>query len=79
MNIAEALLPEFDHEMTNTRKMLERVPNDKLEWGPHAKSMTLGGLTTHIANLPTWRGTPRAWGTQCRSSQTGRRGGSPRS
>jgi uncharacterized damage-inducible protein DinB len=56
MTISEALLPEFDHEMANTRKTLERVPDDKLGWRPHQKSMTMGGLATHIANLLTWTG-----------------------
>ena len=52
MPIVDALLPEFDHEMTVTRKLLERVPDDKLEWKPHPKSMTLGQLASHIAMLP---------------------------
>ena len=51
---ADALLPEFDHEMTVTRKLLERVPDDKFEWKPHAKSMTLGALAQHVATLPMW-------------------------
>jgi uncharacterized damage-inducible protein DinB len=54
MALSQALLPEFDHEMANTRKTLERVPEDKFEWRPHEKSMTLGGLTTHLSNLPSW-------------------------
>lgn len=54
MRLSEALLPEFDQEMANTRKTLERVPEDKLDWRPHEKSMTLGGLATHVANLPSW-------------------------
>jgi uncharacterized damage-inducible protein DinB len=54
MAIAEALLPEFDQEMANTRKSLERIPGEKFDWKPHEKSMTLGGLATHIANLPSW-------------------------
>jgi uncharacterized damage-inducible protein DinB len=54
MGLSEMLLPEFDHEMANTRKTIERVPEDKLDWRPHEKSMTLGGLTTHVANLPSW-------------------------
>jgi hypothetical protein len=41
-NISQAFLPEFDHEMANTRKSLERVPEDKLSFEPHTKSMTLG-------------------------------------
>jgi hypothetical protein len=44
MPMSQALLPEFDHEMANTRKALERVPEDKFGWKPHEKSMTLGRL-----------------------------------
>ena len=54
MGLNEALLPEFDHEMANTRKTLERVPEDKLAWKPHDKSGTMGWLATHLANLPMW-------------------------
>ena len=54
MALSQALLPEFDHEMANTRKTLERVPMDKFAWKPHEKSTTMGGLATHLANLPTW-------------------------
>src|SRR5689334_8417367 len=53
-NIAQSLLPEFDHEMANTRKSLERVPDNKLNFKPHAKSMTLGSLTTHLATINGW-------------------------
>jgi uncharacterized damage-inducible protein DinB len=48
------ILPEFEHEMSNTRKTLERVPDDKFSWKPHEKSMSLGGLATHLANIPSW-------------------------
>jgi uncharacterized damage-inducible protein DinB len=54
MSIAQALLPEFEQEMAATRKVLERVPDDKLEWSPHEKSMTLGRLAAHLAELPMW-------------------------
>jgi len=54
MAISQALLPEFEQEMANTRKTLERVPEDKFGWKPHEKSMTLGGLASHLANLPSW-------------------------
>jgi uncharacterized damage-inducible protein DinB len=54
MAIKEMLLAEYDHEMGTTRKLLERVPGDKLTWKPHEKSMTLGGLATHLGNLPNW-------------------------
>jgi uncharacterized damage-inducible protein DinB len=48
---------EFDHEMATTRKLLERLPEDKLAWKPHEKSMSLGGLATHLGNIPQWAGT----------------------
>lgn len=54
MSIVEALLPEYDHEMATTRKLLERVPEEKLDWKPHQKSFSLGGLATHVANLASW-------------------------
>jgi uncharacterized damage-inducible protein DinB len=54
MPINQALLPEFDHEMANTRRALERVPEDKSGWKPHEKSMTLGRLATHVAELSSW-------------------------
>jgi len=52
--ISEALLPEFDHEMANTRKTLERCPAEKFAFQPHAKSFTMGSLATHIANMAGW-------------------------
>jgi uncharacterized damage-inducible protein DinB len=54
MSISETILPEFDHEMANTRKTLERVADDKFDWKPHEKSMTLGALSSHVANIPGW-------------------------
>lgn len=54
MGLSNALLPEFDNEMANTRKTLERVPDDKFDWKPHEKSMAMGGLAGHLANLPSW-------------------------
>jgi uncharacterized damage-inducible protein DinB len=54
MSIAQALLPEFDHEMANTRKTLERVPDAKLDWRPHEKSFDMRGMLTHMANMPKW-------------------------
>src|ERR1044072_9234315 len=52
MGIGQSMLPEFDQEMANTRKTLERVPDDKFGWKPHEKSMALGALAAHLANLP---------------------------
>ena len=54
MASSEALLPEFDQEMTNTRRTLERVPEDKFIWKPHEKSGTMGWLAGHLANIPEW-------------------------
>lgn len=54
MSISKSILPEFDHEMANTRKSLERVPDGKFDWKPHEKSMTLGALSSHVANIPGW-------------------------
>jgi len=56
MAIKEALLAEYDHEVATTRKLLERLPEAQLGWKPHDKSMTLGGLATHLGNLPNWAG-----------------------
>ena len=54
MAMVEALLPEFDHEMGTTRKLLERVPDDKFDWRPHPKSFSLGQLAQHVATIPMW-------------------------
>src|SRR5579875_1687574 len=52
--LIEILLPEFEEEMANTRKLLDRVPEDHFDYKPHPKSMSLGRLATHIAQLPSW-------------------------
>ena len=54
MSLAQSLLPEFIHELGNTRKTLARVPFDKGAFQPHPKSMTLLALAGHIANVPSW-------------------------
>jgi uncharacterized damage-inducible protein DinB len=54
MTYAETILPEFDQEMAKTRKVLERLPDDKLDWQPHPKSHTIGWNASHIADLPNW-------------------------
>jgi uncharacterized damage-inducible protein DinB len=56
MAIKDALLPEFDHEMKTTRRVLERVPLSESQWKPHAKSMSLGELSAHIVDIPGWVG-----------------------
>jgi uncharacterized damage-inducible protein DinB len=52
--INDALLPEYDREMAQTRRLLERLPEGQLAWRPHAASRTLGELASHIAGLPQW-------------------------
>jgi uncharacterized damage-inducible protein DinB len=54
MGMNQALLGELDHEMSGTRKTLERVPDDKLAWKPHPKSYSMGELAAHLAEMPTW-------------------------
>ena len=54
MPFKDTILSEFDMEMDNTRRTLERVPDDKFSWQPHKKSGTLGWMAGHIANLPFW-------------------------
>ena len=56
MGLSQSLLPEFDNEMAGTRKTLERVPYEKFDWKPHEKSTAMGGLATHLSNIPTWAG-----------------------
>jgi uncharacterized damage-inducible protein DinB len=54
MSFSKTLLREFDEEMKNTRKILACVPDGKFDYQPHPKSMTLGRLATHVAELPSW-------------------------
>ena len=54
MNIGQAILPEFDQEMANTRKTLERLPDHQWSWKPHEKSGTVSWLAGHIATMPGW-------------------------
>ena len=54
--ISDSLLPEFDHEMANTRKTLERIPDDKFGWKPHPKSFAFGALASHVADMVGWTG-----------------------
>ncbi len=54
MTIAELLLPEVDQEMATTRRVLERVPDDRLGWKPHDKSWSMGELASHIVNMIKW-------------------------
>ena len=52
MSMTVAILQEFEAEAKTTRRVLERVPNDKLAWKPHPKSMSIGYLAQHIAASP---------------------------
>ncbi len=54
MSIIKMLLKEMEQEAQSTRKMLSRIPDDKYDWQPHPKSMTIRTLATHIAELPDW-------------------------
>jgi len=54
MSMIKMLLTEMDREAQTTRKMLTCIPNDKYDWKPHEKSMTIRRLATHIAELPSW-------------------------
>lgn len=54
MAYSASTLPEFDHEMANTRKLLERVPDNKFDWKPHPKSHTIGWNANHLAEIPGW-------------------------
>jgi uncharacterized damage-inducible protein DinB len=53
MDMHQAFLQELEMEMVNTRKTLERVP-EKMDWTPHPKSMTMGRLAQHLAEIPAW-------------------------
>jgi uncharacterized damage-inducible protein DinB len=54
MSQKHALIAELQMEAASTRKILERVPTDKNDWKPHEKSMKLGNLANHVAELPGW-------------------------
>ena len=54
MTTIETLLKELEEEAVTTRKMLACVPNDKYDWQPHPKSMTVRRLVTHIADISSW-------------------------
>ena len=54
MTLSDTLLPEFDQEMATTRRVLERVPNDKGEWKPHPKSFSMAHLAQLVSMIPDW-------------------------
>jgi uncharacterized damage-inducible protein DinB len=54
MSISKSYLIELDHETKNTSRILEQIPDDKLDWRPHCKSMSLGELAAHVVELHNW-------------------------
>lgn len=54
MTIGQSLIPEFDAEMASTRRVLERLPDDKWDWRIHEKSNPIGWVANHLADLPGW-------------------------
>lgn len=54
MSYADMILPEFEQEMASTRKVLERLPEDKFDWRAHPKSNTIGWNANHVAEIPGW-------------------------
>ncbi len=54
MSYAESILPEYDEELANTRKVLECVPDDKLDWRANPKLNTIGWNANHLAEIPSW-------------------------
>ena len=54
MKLSQLFIEHLDRETANTRRALERVPEGKADWKPHAKSMPLGYLATLVATMPSW-------------------------
>lgn len=54
MSISESILPEFEQEMSSTRKVLQRVPDDRLNWQAHEKSRSIGWVACHLAEIVGW-------------------------
>ena len=54
MALSHSLLPEYDHEMAVTRRVLEQVPLAEAGWRPHPRAMSVGQLATHLADIPSW-------------------------
>ena len=53
--IKQLIVGDVANELANTRRILERLPEEHMSWKPHEKSMTLGGLATHLINLLNWK------------------------
>ena len=68
MSATAAMIQEFEQEAATTRRVLERVPTDKLAWKPHSKSMSLGTLAMHIASGPAFL---TDWATKDSTTFTG--------
>jgi DinB family protein len=73
MAIRDALIPEFDMEMANTRQALERVPDDRFGWRPHPKSWTLGQLANHTIQRDSIDIAPAAGGAALETPIAGNR------
>lgn len=56
MSLTKSLIAEFEHESAGTKRILERIPKEKFDWRPHAKSRTLKELASHVAGLSAWPG-----------------------
>jgi uncharacterized damage-inducible protein DinB len=54
VSLKQAILAEFDAEVAVTRRVLDRLPDQALAWKPHERSMSLGGLAAHLAQIPHW-------------------------
>jgi uncharacterized damage-inducible protein DinB len=54
VKLVDGLLPEFDHEMAVTRRLLERAPEAAFTWRPHEKSFSLSGICSHLSRIPHW-------------------------
>jgi uncharacterized damage-inducible protein DinB len=76
MSTTATLIQELDQEGKTTRRVLERVPSDKLAWKPHEKSMSLGTLAMHVASVP---GYITSWALQDSAEVTGARPPEPTS
>ena len=74
MSVTAAFIQEFEQEAKTTRRVLERVPADKLTWKPHPKSMSLGELALHVAASP---GVIAGWCTETETKFTGEKTPTP--
>mgnify|MGYP002795205238 CR=1 FL=1 len=54
MKLQQILIPEFQYEVTLTEKFIKRIPQSKMDWRPHPKSMTIGELANNLAEIPQW-------------------------